>query len=341
MTKIQLTLLLTLIAVPCMVLGAGLPPPTIASVQATLESNGIRVTWQAPKDTTGIAYYRVYFSRQSIVQNEGNYDDFERTKGTETSYVFDTPPVGGSSVTFGVLAVNTDGVESEGFETEATVQLSQVQTESPTAAARSTSAAPLTTASPVPALPLLVTSVAPISATGVLVTFSGTLTAMQTTDTGAFLVVDGSGTLLQIARLTLSGSAVIVHTAPQTPGTRYAIAIAHALSDTSGRTLDPATVPPIQFLGFTPVAAPAQPVPALPRTEPPVAAPTTPANDTYVRRTIVTTPAPAPVAQPVPQEQKKQKDNLPDTGPGAIAILLTAGAGAGLWTVRRRQRAVA
>jgi len=39
-----------------------------------------------------VAYYRVYYSFESILENGGLYDDFEQTDGTENEYVIKNPP---------------------------------------------------------------------------------------------------------------------------------------------------------------------------------------------------------------------------------------------------------
>lgn len=336
-TKLSLTIVLALIAVPCMVFGASAPPP-VTSVTAMQTNQGIRVQWQAPEGATDIAAYHVYFSRNSILQSGGDYDDFERTTGTETSYTFSAAPVGGASVTFGVLAVNTAGVESEGFVTEATIALvapnttSSVPSSAPTATVNAAIQAGTTSAAP----SLVITTIVADTATGVSVSFSAPIAADLVIGPEAFIIIDGSGTLLAISRVERradDASALLIHTAEQSSGRPYALAVTRQLRGTQGESLDPATFAPVTFLGFqsmenavlsapTPIAAPV-PVPALER---PVPTP-------YVRQ-----PMPSRIEEVPAVPSRPRRDDLPDSGPGLLAIIGLAGAGAGLRTVRRLRR---
>ena len=98
-------------------------PPTITSVETKLTNGVLTVRWDPPRDSTDIAFYRVYFSHESILARDGNYDDFERTKGPETMVTFTKLPLQSKKIFAAVLAVNAVGQESEGFETEASVDV--------------------------------------------------------------------------------------------------------------------------------------------------------------------------------------------------------------------------
>src|SRR3989344_2524406 len=96
--------------------GAAALPGNIHDLEAELTNGTIEVHWAPPTSGDKVAYYRVYISHQSILDNNGTYDDYERTQGPQTEYtITEIPDV--PQVFVAVLAVNEKGEES-GFFTE-------------------------------------------------------------------------------------------------------------------------------------------------------------------------------------------------------------------------------
>ena len=94
-------------------------PGAVSGIEAVVNDDGeIEVSYEPA--TGDIAYYRIYFSQRSILENGGVYDDFESTDGPETTYVLQNPPEIGA-VYVAILAVSADGSESEVFLEEASV----------------------------------------------------------------------------------------------------------------------------------------------------------------------------------------------------------------------------
>lgn len=132
MTLTQKTLLALVVALaPLSTIAA--VPPMITDIQAKLTSGILTVTWTQPVGSADIAFYRVYFSHESILARDGNYDDFERTKGPETVITFTKLPLQSKEIFFAVLAINTAGRESEGFETETSIDVPE-NTQAPASA---------------------------------------------------------------------------------------------------------------------------------------------------------------------------------------------------------------
>lgn len=99
-------------------------PSAVTGITATAdENNRVTVTWNAPPEQN-IAYYRVYFSSQSILDNGGVYDDFEATSGPQTTYTLSGQPAW-RTLYIAVLAVNDQGTEGEVFTEEAVAVLAQ------------------------------------------------------------------------------------------------------------------------------------------------------------------------------------------------------------------------
>ena len=314
--KSIVTLLTFLVPASVMAVGA---PANVRGIQISNANGAITVTWQA--QTENVSFYRVYYSHASILGNQGNYDDFERTRGLETAYTFSKAPLANGTLFVSVLAVSPDGTESEGFEEEASINLGTAPTPVVTAVPTATPSAPMT-----------ITSVGPISSTGILVTFSEDIALNDTTASdGYFVVTDTGGTLISTTRVDVVSSTVMIHTNPQTPGKTYILTFAKVIPGAKGGSV-PLTVAPAKFLGFanTGIAV------ATPVAEEPVASPPSPTpvvTPVYVRNPYVAPPT--VVTTPV-MEPTKKKD-LPDSGVPLLGIAIVAGAGAVGRRLRRKK----
>ncbi len=109
------------LALPSAALAA---PPAVTGVDAELDGNNINVKWDKSEDEK-VINYQIYFSGESILKNAGLYDDYEVTEGDETEYVFLAPPRI-KKVYIAILAVDYNGEESETFESEVMVDLSEL-----------------------------------------------------------------------------------------------------------------------------------------------------------------------------------------------------------------------
>ena len=92
-------------------------PASVTDLQAKFEKNGnIAVSWKKVRNEK-IDHYRVYYSSKSILENQGEYDDFDSTEDDRSLYIFENLEPD-TDVYVAVLAVNEDGEESEFFSEE-------------------------------------------------------------------------------------------------------------------------------------------------------------------------------------------------------------------------------
>lgn len=239
---------------PFTAFATGSAPTNVQGVATSVSPRGsLTVTWNQATDPKGIAFYRVYWSHQSILGNGGDYDDFERTTGPETTFTFTTNPLAGKTVFIGVLAVNVDGVESEGFEMEASTIVPLVASDTPASSASmvttiSSRPSPVVASAPATNVtPPLFTAITPVSSTGVLLTFSKTMRVDQSTT--PFTIRDASGAILLTQELTVSGSTILVVTAQQAPLRLYNLFLTSSLVADDGGVLQPIATP-LLFYGF-------------------------------------------------------------------------------------------
>lgn len=291
-------------------------PPTISSVDAAIVSGKLTVTWTAPQNADDVSFYRVYFSHESIVGNDGNYDDFERTNGPETTYSFTKLPLPSPKIFVAVLAVNAAGQESEGFETEASIEPSS---------SLNSSAAPEMPATST-ALPMSLISVSAVSQTGILLTFTKTLATMAPLSTEEFFVTDISGAILEIRSVTVSGSTLLLSTSVQESDKEYLFGTLQPIPATDGTNL-PTSGGQMHFRGFRSQTT------------------AEPASVPYVRNLMlgqVTGGLPV-----LPVEEKSadiakptKKKDLPDSGVGLLGMTTLAGLLAGRQMLKRKEREI-
>ncbi len=219
-TLTRLGLGLATIALPLAVMAAA--PSGVRGITATNEGGNVRVMWQ--QGGSDVASYRIYYSHQSILQNGGQYDDFEAVDGSVNAHLLqNVPPV--RELFVSVLAVNNLGEESL-FMEEMRVTLDGAPA---TSAATSSVARPSSVAA---RGELRLLEVVAMSATGVMLRFSHPVAVPQERAMEAVMIDAGSGQTLQITRLVIVDNTITLHTAVQERGKTY---IARVSSVITGR----------------------------------------------------------------------------------------------------------
>lgn len=192
-------------------------PPNVTGLSAHFENGQVTVRWDAVE---GADLYRIYYGQNSILDNEGAYDDFVATSGKNTEFVLaDLPPY--PQVFLAVLAVNGDGQESASFVEEVQLQLSgepadgqKTEKEAPTPARREHEATTFG-----------LTSVIAQSPTEVQLTFSTNVSIPVEQAIDAFTIIDNHGRPLRPYRLVIEGSIITITTEHQKPGQDYAVRV--------------------------------------------------------------------------------------------------------------------
>lgn len=211
----------------------------------------VRVSWNAV-DADNIERYKVYYSTETILGNNGLYDDFEVTQGPVTSLTI-ARPNSAKQFYFAVIAVTTDGEESEFFTQEAVARFDgtvqqPVQTSSAPAVQQPISSMPAVqqpvSSEPFPEPPfeegdaVRLVRADPESSTGVLVIFTSPITVTTEGAPQGLRIVDAQGNQLQITRITISGDHVIIYTMPQKRGVVYRVEFSEPFKGVNGKPLD-------------------------------------------------------------------------------------------------------
>lgn len=190
-------------------------PGNVTGIDAQVVPEGVRVTWEPAEGS--VAKYRVFWSHESILENDALYDDVVETDGPDTSLLLDKLP-GITDVYVTVLAVDPGGEESELFEEEAHVSRQASPTPASVASSVTSSDAPIGS-------PLRALKAETLSATGILVTFSAPVLLDAQAVRSSFMVTDGENRELQVYRVKTDGTSVELHTLPQTRQRAYRVRI--------------------------------------------------------------------------------------------------------------------
>jgi hypothetical protein len=272
-------------------LSAAAAPAGVPNVTAVYQNGTVHVAWTVPDESEDFSSFRVYISHQSILGNNGIYDDYNEVPASAMSFDLKTlPPQPTLYVT--VAAVNEGG---EGpFISEAVVDLPRsalASSSSSSAAAVSLPPPPaVVTPTPAPApepQPLPIVAPSPVAAptlapvehllqllaahstteTGVTLLFSDPVAADEKLSAAKlFSITDASGAVLTVKDFSVNGSIVMLTTDPQKTDVVYRISVS-GLTTADGKTILNEHANTSSFLRIaeqtpTAVAAPSLPVPA-------------------------------------------------------------------------------
>ncbi|MBM3231666.1 hypothetical protein FJZ28_05105, partial [Candidatus Peregrinibacteria bacterium] len=233
---IRASIALITLCVPAAVVAQAVPPVT--NLSAVFDGTQVTVRWKAPQGID-IAFYRVYHSTTSILENNGLYDDFEVTKGPETELRI-SPPPGVGAFYAAVLAVSHSGQESPYFVEETSVITG--------GAATSSIPKPPTPAAPVPSVPdvpkipeestVKILKGEAVTPEEIRITTSSPLTVDPAKAPSNLSIAGQNATTLRIIKLTINGSVVTISTEKQTKGTVYNVSFGSAFTGVNGKPLD-------------------------------------------------------------------------------------------------------
>jgi hypothetical protein len=208
-------------------------PGNVTGITGAMENGKATVRWQKPAGETPVSY-RIFYSRESILQNNGLYDDFEAVPGTQLEYIFQALPYPTQQLYVSVLAVDAAGEESPLFVEEVRITTSGSPAPTPGSSAAASSAQASSAAAPAPGIARMLSAKA-TSATGVVITFSENVVVDPANAASAFVIKDASGSLLPITRLVVLGKVVTLHTAPQVRSRVYRLEVGNSVSGRSAQ----------------------------------------------------------------------------------------------------------
>jgi hypothetical protein len=237
-------------------------PSYVTGLEAEMIEGELHLKWQ-PVPETDVVYYRVFYSYESILANEGLYDDFETTEGPEAEYVMEELP-DVETLYIAVIAVNEDGEDSGLFVEEIAVQLDEetttpstddsdddvleVKDETLTIPGQDKEEIPDEVMEPADTSTLKMLSVVSESPTMVVAEFSHPVTVAAEAAPQAVRILDSTGNTLGISRLTIEGTTMRVETLAQVRGASYTLQVSEPFMSPVASTLD-VTARSLPFVG--------------------------------------------------------------------------------------------
>jgi len=241
-TKLKIVCTLTFLALSGQVLAQS-APSAVTGVTASGVGGEISVEWDAISSDP-IAYYRVYYSGESILDNDGLYDDFEVTEGDETHLRF-LPPLGMDMMYIAVIGVAKNGLESEFFTSEAIVDMNAV--------VAPPSSVPEAPKPPQPENTAPVVDTPPVQNGGatarllkgtvqtpekILVEFSASMTVDSAKAPTSLKIEAPGGKKLQIKKITIEAKTITITTETQERGKVYNVQFSEPFESRAGQPLD-------------------------------------------------------------------------------------------------------
>ena len=191
--------------------------------------NAVAIEWQAPGNM-GVAYYKVYYSKQSILENNGRFDDAESTTNDMPSFVLmDLNNRGyktGDQIYVSVAAVDPDGNETDPTEeanTSVIVPSSPITGQQPHAAGSA----------------LEMQNAIALSDTEIKIQFSDDVMLPQNANQSFTVTKEGSNDSILIVDAMAEGSTVILITLPMEPLVRYTVVASINVANMDGDSINP------------------------------------------------------------------------------------------------------
>lgn len=340
MNLLRRILISILLTVPLSALAA--PPNGVSGIFAEMRGLDLFVRWNAPWEGEDIASYRVYLSDESILENGGQYDDFETTDGPNPEHLLRNPPQA-SPLYISILAVNSEGEESRYFLEEVTIDTRVAGVHDPVEGLPSPSEVETTlekdSGIPENELPPDEVSTATppveqgtefvllfaraVSSTGVLLEF--TLPPHVPTDQAkaAFKITDGTGKELPIVRIRLLGPSLQLDTHPQIRNKAYILQVSPVVTtlgqDGTSFSINPEGSKSL-FVGHETGLESEEPI------IPPDVRNLTLSSERHLSQGVTASITLAPI---------RKSDGLPDSGIGLASVFAMSGAVVGWKRMRK------
>ena len=237
-TKLKLACTLTFLALTGQVFAAN--PSAVTGIVAQKLDDDVVVQWDTVSSDP-IAYYRVYYSEESILENDGLYDDFEVTEGNETSLSFPAPD-NTAALFVAVIAVGSDGLESEFFTEEARIEL-DADPLPPTGVFTELDDPEPRENTPEESQPVQSSSVRLLKAhvptpESIVIAFSSAMTVDPVRAPEGLKIEGPDGAPLQIKHITIDGKTITIATEVQERGMVYNVLFSEPFEGQSGAPLD-------------------------------------------------------------------------------------------------------
>src|SRR3989344_2149401 len=230
MHKHFLRLITTLVALSTVLpmVAAAQGGPTVTGIELQAAPNAMGVRWQAPASGT-VDHYKVYFAKESILEQNGRYLDVEETIGSQTNIALldlvNRGFVSGDTMYVTITAVDSTGVEYRTFgeEQNAAVIVSQ---------GASSMNEPHNAAS------LAIENAIAENESTIRLLFTAPVAAPEGHPAIHFTITGEDGSAVSALSAEASDNALVLRTTPMRVRTRYTITALGTIKGIDGTTID-------------------------------------------------------------------------------------------------------
>lgn len=206
--------------------GAAAQGITVNGIELQAAPNAVGVRWQKPVGAS-VNRYKVYYAKESILENNGRFLDAEETIGDQTDIalldLLNRGFVAGDTLYVTVTAIDAQGMEHRVFGEEKNIAVVLPEGAIPHAAAS-----------------IALENAVAEGETTIRLVFTAPIAVPEGHPSSHFTITGENGDVVYVLGLMAEGNALIIRTSPMNVRDRYTITALSTLKGADGTAVDPA-----------------------------------------------------------------------------------------------------
>src|SRR3989344_5525378 len=225
MHKHKRRLISMIIAFGMLLPGAAAQGITVNGIELQAAPNAVGVRWQKPVGAS-VNRYKVYYAKESILENNGRFLDAEETLGDQTDIalldLLNRGFVAGDTLYVTVTAIDAQGMEHRVFGEEKNIAVVLPEGNTPHAAAS-----------------IALENAVAEGETTIRLVFTAPVAVPEGHPSSHFTITGENGDVVYVLSLMAEGNALIIRTSPMNVRDRYTITALSTLKGADGTAVDP------------------------------------------------------------------------------------------------------
>lgn len=225
MHKHKRRLISVIIAFGMLLPGAAAEGVIVTGIELQAAPNAVGVRWQKPVGAD-VNHYKVYYAKESILENNGRFLDAEETIGDQTDIalldLLNRGFVAGDTLYVTVTAIDAQGTEHRAFGEEKSIAVILPAGKTAHAAAS-----------------LAVENAVAEGETTIRLVFTAPVTTPEGHPSSHFTIADDNGNAVYVLGFLVEGNALLLRTNPMTVRNRYTVTVLPTVKGADGSSIDP------------------------------------------------------------------------------------------------------
>lgn len=267
--------------------GAAAEGITVSGIELQAAPNAVGVRWQKPNGAS-VNRYKVYYAKESIMENNGRFLDAEETMNDQTNIALldlaNREFKGGDTIYITVTAIDAEGTEHRAFGEEKSIAVILPEGTAAHAAAS-----------------LAVENAVAEGETSIRLVFTAPIAMLEGHPSVHFTITGENGDAVHVLGLITNGNALLLRTSPMTVRERYTVTALSTVKGTDGAEIDPSK----NSASFVARPSGAQselvsPTSSSPAPEPVAEIPSNTSSSISSESSSSSAPVPLPAPEPIP-----------------------------------------